>query len=89
MKTKRKPNTQGIKAAYTCCGRIRITHLNNGKYLYYTLKNLDVLDTVVEILDKIPDVKSYSVVVDNRKSSQGYLIALEVKDSFINIKDYI
>ena len=92
MKTKRLTNTQGVEFTYKTDGNyISVLQLNNKKRfnLPYS-NNLDVLKSIESFLNSIPEIKSFSLVVNNTSKLQGYLISIDTtKNCFIDLKKYL
>lgn len=91
METKRSQNTMGLKVKFipatnTQENRVKITQLNNNKSVTIGANmNCQVIDFITAVLNKVEDIKSFSLVVDNSQENY-YLFSLDFKTpSFPNI----
>lgn len=91
MKTKRLTNTTGLKFAFipasnTKGNRIKITQTNCNKSVFVSgNNNLEPIDFICSILDKIELVNSYSLLVDNTQDKY-YIFNIDFNgNSFENI----
>ena len=88
---KRLQNTTGLKVAFipatnTTGDKFRITQTNDKKSVTINGNlNLEIIDFICSILEKIDCIKSYSICVDNTQNKY-YLFNLDFKgQSFENI----
>lgn len=91
MKTKRLTNTTGLKFAFIPPtndkgSRIRITQMNCNKSVYVSgNRNLEPIDFICSVLDKIELINTYSLLVDNTQSNY-YIFNIDFNgNSFENI----
>lgn len=89
--SKRLQNTTGIKVAFipatnTQGDKFRITQTNDKKSVTISGNlNLQIIDFICSILDKIESVKNYSLVVDNTQNKYYFFSIDFIGQSFENI----
>jgi len=92
---KRTQNTIGLKFKYvaqtnTKPSRYRVTqtNINKGKYISTDFYNKTPLEAISDMLEVIPDIKSFSLVVDNTQNDY-FLFSIDVHGStFPNLLTY-
>jgi hypothetical protein len=89
--TKRLTNTTGLKFAFipasnTKGNRIKITQTNFNKSVFVSgNRDLEPIDFICSVLDRIEIVNKYSLLVDNTQSNYYFFIYVPVQRHFFYV----
>lgn len=90
--SKRQRNSMGLKVKFypatnTLGARYKITQTNNGNYLFVSAYYREPIEYIVSILEKIDEIESFSLVVNN--IADYHLFAIQsVGNSFPDLLKY-